>query len=86
MLQPKKAESGRCACYVGGTRGTRRMTEFSIAEARRCGAPSLRLSVYASNTGALALYASLDFAETGRQEVVVDGESDRKIIMVKDLR
>ncbi len=64
----------------------RRMTEFSIAEARRCGAPSLRLSVYASNTGALALYASLDFAETGRQEVVVDGESDRKIIMVKDLR
>lgn len=64
----------------------RQMTEFAIAESRKLGYHSIRLSVYTSNEVALRLYASLDFREMGRELVFVAGESDIKLTMVKDLK
>jgi len=64
----------------------RQMTKFVIAEARRLGCHSIRLSVYASNTRALRLYTLLGFREISREPVIISGEPDEKIIMIKDLR
>lgn len=64
----------------------RQMTEFAVAEARRLGCQRLRLSVYASNRPALSLYLSIGFGEISREAVVVAGEPDVKITMVKDLQ
>ncbi len=61
----------------------RRMTEAAIAAARELGCPAIRLSVYASNEAAMALYRSLGFAEHERTGVARrDGERDTKLIMV----
>lgn len=59
----------------------RRLTEWTVGEARRRGAPAIRLSVYASNAPAVALYASLGFVETGREELLRGGVSDQRIVM-----
>jgi len=63
----------------------RLMTEFSIAEARKLGAPRVRLTVYASNHRAVRLYASLGFVEVDRGDVDVGSEPDVKITMLKRL-
>lgn len=64
----------------------RQMTEFGIAETQRLDCHAVRLSVYASNTRAVNLYISLGFKEISREPVLVTGEPDAKIIMVKDLK
>lgn len=64
----------------------RQMTEFAISEARNLGCQSVRLSVYASNVRAMSFYLSLGFREISHESCVVAGESDEKIIMVKDLK
>ena len=63
----------------------RKMTEFAIKEARKLGSSELRLSVYASNETALSLYNSLGFKELARESVVVMGEPDEKIVMLKSV-
>lgn len=63
----------------------RALTEFSIAEATRLGCTKMRLSVYASNVRALALYRALGFEEIDRKSCLLDGLPDENIIMMKDL-
>ena len=63
----------------------KQITEFAITEASNSGCPGIRLSVYASNTNALSLYASFGFREVSRLPAVVLGQQDEKIIMIKDL-
>jgi ribosomal protein S18 acetylase RimI-like enzyme len=62
-----------------------RVTEFAISEAEALGCHQVRLSVYASNEVALRLYASLGFEELERRSVLLMGQPDEKIIMVKEL-
>lgn len=62
-----------------------KMTEFAITEARKPGCRQVRLSVYASNEVALRLYTSLGFIESERKSVLVMGQPDERIIMLKDL-
>lgn len=62
-----------------------KMTRFAIMKARKLGCHQVRLSVYASNEVALGLYASLGFIESERRSVLVMGQADEKIIMLKDL-
>jgi ribosomal-protein-alanine N-acetyltransferase len=61
----------------------RRLTAWTVDEARRRGYPSVRLSVYASNAGALHLYRSLGFEEQQRDPVTRAGVQDEKILMTK---
>ena len=63
----------------------RQMTEFALQEARTLNCSSVRLSVHASNTAALRLYLSQGFREVIRESVMVAGERDSKIVMLKDL-
>lgn len=63
----------------------RQMTEFAIEEARRLGCPSVRLSVYASNSRALQLYSALGFVEVSREETLVAEEPELRIVMTKTL-
>jgi ribosomal protein S18 acetylase RimI-like enzyme len=65
----------------------RQLTAFTIAQARSRGCPAVRLSVYASNAAALALYASLGFSESERERETVErrGRSDEKIVMLLEL-
>jgi ribosomal-protein-alanine N-acetyltransferase len=63
----------------------RAMTEFAIAEAKRLGCESLRLSVNASNSPARSLYESLGFREVSKSTIVFAGEADAKVVMMKDL-
>jgi len=63
----------------------RRLTEWTVAQARSRGCPAVRLSVYASNTAALALYASLGFSESERETVERRGRSEEKIVMLLEL-
>jgi ribosomal protein S18 acetylase RimI-like enzyme/glycosyltransferase involved in cell wall biosynthesis len=63
----------------------RRLTEWTVKEARRRGAAAVRLSVYASNAAALALYDALGFVETDRENLVRDGRPDQRIVMRLEL-
>jgi ribosomal protein S18 acetylase RimI-like enzyme len=63
----------------------RRLTAWTVGEARRRRYPSVRLSVYASNAGALHLYRSLGFKEQQRDIVTRAGGEDEKILMTKSL-
>jgi ribosomal protein S18 acetylase RimI-like enzyme len=63
----------------------RRMTEWTIEQARLRKCPAVRLSVYAANAPAVALYKSLGFAERERQTVERKGDLEEKIIMSLDL-
>lgn len=63
----------------------RKITEFALSEAGALGCRQVRLSVYASNEVALHLYASLGFEERVRESVLVTGQPDEKIVMVKEL-
>jgi ribosomal protein S18 acetylase RimI-like enzyme len=55
----------------------RLLTELTLEQARRQGAPAVRLSVYADNVAARRLYESLGFAEAERDA----GEGHAKIVM-----
>ncbi|RIK75633.1 hypothetical protein DCC62_12975 [candidate division KSB1 bacterium] len=61
------------------------MTEFALDEARKLDCSTIRLSVYESNTNALNLYRTLGFREISREHLIVSGQADIKIIMIKDL-
>jgi ribosomal-protein-alanine N-acetyltransferase len=61
----------------------RRLTTWTIAHARNCGYPAVRLSVYASNVSALGLYRSLGFREQRRDVVTRADSRDEKILMTK---
>jgi ribosomal protein S18 acetylase RimI-like enzyme len=61
----------------------RRLTTWTVEEARRRGHPAVRLSVYANNVGALGLYRSLGFEERERNPVARAGGKDEKILMTK---
>lgn len=63
----------------------RRLTEWTVTQARSRGCPAVRLSVYASNAAALALYASLGFNERERETVERRGRADEKIVMLLEL-
>jgi ribosomal protein S18 acetylase RimI-like enzyme len=63
----------------------RRLTAWTVDEARTRGYPAVRLSVYASNVKALGLYRSLGFGEQGRELVTRAGGEDEKILMTKSL-
>ncbi|HEX3052827.1 MAG TPA: N-acetyltransferase [Aggregatilineaceae bacterium] len=64
----------------------RQLTEFAIEEARRLGCPSIRLSVYASNHRAVHLYESLSFEEVEREQVMLAGQPDTRIVMLKGIQ
>ena len=64
----------------------RQMTEFAIAQAKRLGCGRVRLTVYASNVRSVRLYLSLGFKEIYREPVIVAGEADTKLIMMKDMK
>lgn len=64
----------------------RQLTEFAIKEARQLGCSSIRLSVYASNHRAVHLYASLSFEEIEREQVILAGQPDTRIVMLKGLQ
>ncbi len=59
----------------------RRLTVWTIDQARLRGCPAVRLSVYADNVGARSLYASLGFHEQERQAVERTGRPVEKIVM-----
>lgn len=63
----------------------RLMTEFALDEARKLDCSTIRLSVYESNTNALNLYRAIGFREISREHLVLAGQADTKIIMIKDL-
>jgi ribosomal protein S18 acetylase RimI-like enzyme len=63
----------------------RRLTAWTIEEARRIGAPSVRLSVYVENDRALAIYRSLGFLEQEREVVARAGGPSEKLVMRLDL-
>jgi ribosomal-protein-alanine N-acetyltransferase len=63
----------------------RRLTAWTVAEARRRGCAAIRLSVYASNTAALHLYRSLGFEEREREIVARATGRDEKILMTLSL-
>ncbi len=63
----------------------RRMTEFTLKEAKELACKRVRLTVYATNIRAAELYRSVGFVEIERQPVRVGDESDVKIIMIKAL-
>lgn len=59
----------------------RRFTVWTIEQARRRGCPAVRLTLYADNAAALALYASLGFREQERGRVERKGQPAEKIVM-----
>lgn len=63
----------------------RRLTAWTVGEARRRGCAVIRLSVYASNTAALCLYRSLGFEERERAVVARATGQDEKILMTQSL-
>lgn len=63
----------------------RRLTAWTVAEARRRGCAAIRLSVYASNTVALCLYRSLGFEEQEREVVARATGEDEKVLMTQSL-
>lgn len=64
----------------------KKLTCFVLDEARNMGCKKIRLSVFASNSNAFHLYKSLGFIEVSREVVIVNGEPDIKIIMVKEMK
>jgi [ribosomal protein S18]-alanine N-acetyltransferase len=64
----------------------RRMTEFTIKEAREASCEHVRLTVYASNIRAVELYRSVGFVKTASQPVRWGDQSDVKIVMMKALQ
>jgi ribosomal protein S18 acetylase RimI-like enzyme len=63
----------------------RRLTAWTIGQARRRDCPAVRLTVYADNATALGLYASLGFREQERGQVERKGQPAEKIVMRLEL-
>ncbi len=63
----------------------RRLTAWTVGEARRRGCAAIRLSVYASNTTGVHLYSSLGFEEREREIVARATGQDEKILMTLSL-
>jgi ribosomal-protein-alanine N-acetyltransferase len=59
----------------------RRLTAWTVGEARRRGCAAIRLSVYASNEAGVHLYRSLGFEERERETVTRATGQDEKIVM-----
>lgn len=64
----------------------KRLLEYTLEEAYKMNCERVRLSVYASNAGAIRLYESVGFREDSRQQVMVGQEHDEKIVMTKELK
>jgi ribosomal protein S18 acetylase RimI-like enzyme len=64
----------------------RRVTVWTLEAARAQRCPAVRLTVYASNSTAVALYRSLGFVERSRAAVERHGSHDEKIVMQLDWR
>lgn len=69
-----------------GRRIGKRLMEDTLKEACKLDCERIKLSVYASNTGAIRLYESMGFYEDSRQQVMVGQEYDEKITMIKELK
>ncbi len=67
------------ACHGEGI--GRRMTEWTITQARCIGCRAVRLSVYQRNLAAVSLYESLGFDECEREMVSRGGRSNMKLVM-----
>jgi perosamine synthetase len=65
---------------VGG-----RLTDYTIDRARADGAPKVRLSVYASNEVAAAMYVRRGFVEQSREVVHRESGQMTRVVMVKEL-
>jgi ribosomal protein S18 acetylase RimI-like enzyme len=63
----------------------RQLTEFAIAQARDMNCSAIRLSVHASNKRAKDLYEALGFRQISQEPIIVAGQPDLKIVMIKDL-
>jgi ribosomal protein S18 acetylase RimI-like enzyme len=64
----------------------RRLTAWTIEQARRLACPAVRLSLYASNERAFSLYRSLGFIERERQPTLDGGgHAAVKIVMLLNL-
>ncbi len=63
----------------------RRLTAWTIEQARWRDCPAVRLTVYADNATALGLYASLGFREQERGLVERKGQPAEKIVMRLEL-
>jgi ribosomal protein S18 acetylase RimI-like enzyme len=63
----------------------RRLTVWTIDQARLRGCPAVRLSVYSDNPAARGLYASLGFIEQERRAADRRGAGVQKIVMRLDL-
>jgi ribosomal protein S18 acetylase RimI-like enzyme len=63
----------------------RRLTEWTIEQARLRSCPALRLSVYADNAAAHGLYLSLGFIERERQVVQRESRPREKLVMRLEL-
>ena len=62
----------------------RQLTVWTLDAARARGCTAVRLSVYASNDRAIALYRSLGFVERSRVIVTRHGERDQKLVMMRE--
>jgi ribosomal protein S18 acetylase RimI-like enzyme len=60
-----------------------KLTEWTVEQARNAGMPAVRLSVYASNPGALRMYERLGFEVQSREPVERAGEADVRIVMLR---
>lgn len=63
----------------------RALTAWTVDAARARGCPSIRLTVYSTNSVALGLYASLGFVEQGRRSVDHGAGAEEKIVMCLSL-
>ncbi len=63
----------------------RRLMEWTLGAAKQKGCSHVRLSVNASNLRGVRLYESLGFVRQSEQPIVVEGESDSKVIMIKEI-
>lgn len=63
----------------------RALTEWTVDAARGLGCPSVRLTVYSTNSVALGLYASLGFVEQERRSVDRGEGTEEKIVMCLSL-
>ncbi len=63
----------------------RKLTAWTIEQARLRGCPAVRLSVYSTNTAAKRLYESLGFSEQAREPIERAGRTEEKVVMTLDL-
>ena len=64
----------------------RKLTDFTLDRALWLGSERVRLSVYASNQNAHRMYVARGFQEVEREPVSRNGDSDERIVMLKELR